>query len=262
MFDEAAEAAGKQYFRLGAMQVSPDGRYAATLVDDNGSERFKLRIREIATGRDVETVTEVGIGAPVWTADSRAIVFTEVNENWRSYRARLHRLGQPVASDRTLYEETQNIAFTVDVGRTQDRRYILISTGENSSNEVRFVPADNPEAPPVLIAARRPLIQYSVDSSHGKFWILTNDDHVNFRIAEADPAHPGDWHTIIAGSDAVYLRGITAFRDHLAITERVTASIRSACAPMTAASATSRSASRPTRSRSAPIPNMRRPPTG
>ena len=65
------------------------------------------------------------------------------------------------------------------------------------------------------------MIQYSVDSSHGKFWILTNDDHVNFRIAEADPAHPGDWHTIIAGSDAVYLRGITAFRDHLAITERV-----------------------------------------
>jgi oligopeptidase B len=221
VFDEVAEAAGKQYFRLGAMEVSPDGRYAATLVDDNGSERFKLRIREIATGRDVETVTEVGIGSPVWTADSRAIVFTEVNDNWRSYRARLHRLGQPAASDRTLYEETQNIAFTVDVGRTQDRRYILISTGENSSNEVRFVPADNPEAPPVLIAARRPLIQYSVDSSHGKLWILTNDDHVNFRIAEADPAHPGDWRTVIAGSDAVYLRGITAFRDDLSITERV-----------------------------------------
>ena len=157
VFDEPAEAAGKQYFRLGAMEVSPDGRYAATLVDDNGSERFKLRIRDIATGRDVETVTEVGIGSPVWTADSRAIVFTEVNENWRSYRARLHRLGQPVASDRTLYEETQNIAFTVDVGRTQDRRYILISTGENSSNEIRFVPADNPEAPPVLIAPPPPL---------------------------------------------------------------------------------------------------------
>ena len=88
------------------MQVSPDGRYAATLVDDNGSERFKLRIRDLATGRDIETVTEVGIGTPVWTADSRALVFTEVNEHWRSYRARLHRLGQPAASDRTLYEET------------------------------------------------------------------------------------------------------------------------------------------------------------
>ena len=221
IFDEAAEAAGKDYFRLGALEVSPDGRYAATMVDDNGSERFKLRIRDLATGRDVETVTEVGIGSPVWTADSRAIVFTEVNENWRSYRARLHRLGAPVAEDRTLYAETENVAFTVDVGRTQDRRFILISTGENSSNEVRMIPADSPETAPVLIARRRPLIQYSVDASHGKLWILTNDDHVNFRIAEADPARPGEWHTVIAGSDQVYLRGITAFRDHLAITERV-----------------------------------------
>jgi len=221
IFDEAAEAAGKDYFRLGALEVSPDGRYAATMVDDNGSERFKLRVRDLSTGRDIETVTEVGIGSPVWTADSRAIVFTEVNDNWRSYRARLHRLGEPVANDRTLYEETENVAFTVDVGRTQDRRFILISTGENSSNEVRLIPADAPETAPVLVARRRPLIQYSVDASHGKLWILANDDHVNFRIAEADPAHPGDWRTVIAGSDRVYLRGITAFRDHLAITERV-----------------------------------------
>src|SRR3954447_11811963 len=69
IFDEAAEASGKQYFRLGALQVSPDGRYAATLVDDSGAERFHLRIRDLATGHDLETVTEVGIGTPVWTAD-------------------------------------------------------------------------------------------------------------------------------------------------------------------------------------------------
>ena len=221
VFDEPAAAEGKQYFRLGALQVSPDGRYAAILVDDDGSERFQLRIREIATGRDVETVTEVGIGRPVWTADSRGIVFTEVNENWRSYRARLHRLGQPVAEDRTLYEETENIAFTVAVGQTQDRRWIVIQTGENSSNETRIVPADNVEAPLVLIARRRPNIQYSVDASHGKLWIVTNDEHINFRLAEADPAAPGSWRTVIPGSDEVYIRGVTAFRDHLAITERV-----------------------------------------
>ncbi len=221
VFDEPAAALGKQYFRLGSLEVSPDGRYAAILVDDDGSERFQLRIREIATGRDVETVTEVGIGSPVWTADSRGIVFTEVNENWRSYRARLHWLGHPVAEDKTLYEETENIAFTVAVGLTQDRRWIIIQTGENSSNETRIVPADHPEAPPVLVARRRPNIQYSIDGSHGKLWIVTNDDHINFRLAEADPAHPGDWHTVIPGSDSVYIRGVNAFRDHLAITERV-----------------------------------------
>jgi len=221
ILDEAAEAAGKQYYRMGAMEISPDGRFAAIMVDDDGAERFQLRIRELASGRDVETVTEVGIGRPVWTADSGGVVFTEVNAQWRSYRARLHRIGRPVAEDRTLYEETENIAFTVSVDLSQDRRFIFISSGENSSNEVRFVPADAPEAAPVLIAGRRPNIQYEVDASHGKLWILTNDSHVNFRLAEATPARPGDWRTVIAGSDRVYLRHVAAFRDHLALTERV-----------------------------------------
>jgi oligopeptidase B len=221
IFDETKEAEGKEYFRLGAMAVSPDGSKAAIMVDDNGSERFKLRIRDLATGKDIETVTEVGIGEPVWTSDSRAIVYTEVNENWRSYRARLHRLGQSAASDKTIYEEKENVAFTVGVGKTQDEKYILISTGENSSNEIRFVPARNPEAPLTLVARRRPDIQYSVDAAHGKLWVLTNDEHINFRVAEASPQRPGEWKTVIAGSDDVYLRGITSFRDHLVITERV-----------------------------------------
>ena len=37
IYDEPREAEGKQYFRLGALEVSPDGRYAAILVDDDGS---------------------------------------------------------------------------------------------------------------------------------------------------------------------------------------------------------------------------------
>jgi oligopeptidase B len=221
ILDEPAEAEGKEYFRLGAMEVSPDGKLAAILVDDNGSERFKLRIRDLATGKDLETVTEVGIGSPVWTADGKGIVFTEVNENWRSYRARLHRLGRPAAEAKTLYEETQDKGFSVGVGQSQDRSLIFISTGDNATSEVRFVPAADPEAPLTLISPRKTDRQYSVDAAHGKLWILANDEHVNFRVAEASPARPGAWKTVIPGSDRTYLRGITAFRDHLAITKRV-----------------------------------------
>ena len=221
IFDENAEAEGKEYFRLGAFAVSPDGRLLATLVDDDGSERFKLVVRNLATGENVETVTAVGIGQPVWTSDSAGLVFTEVNDQWRSYRARYHRIGGDPAAAVTLYEESADIAFSVGIGRTTDDRLILISTGNNSSNEVRFVPADNPYAPLTLICPRTPDVQYEVDSAHGNLWILTNDDHVNFRLASADPAAPADWTTVIAGSDRVYLRGIATHRDHLLITSRV-----------------------------------------
>lgn len=221
VLDEAAEAQGREYYRLGAFEPSPNGKLAAILVDDDGSERFKLRIRDLATGRDVETVSTVGIGSPVWTNDGAQVVFTEVNDNWRSYRARLHRVGQPVSTDRTLYEEKENKAFSVGVSKSQDRSLILINTGENSSNEVRFVPADRPDAAPVLISARKPDREYSVDAAHGKLWIVTNDDHVNFRLASAPVAKPGDWTTVIAGSEPTYIRGVSAFRDHLALTVRL-----------------------------------------
>ena len=221
ILDEPAEAAGKEYFRLGAMETSPDGKLAAILVDDNGSERFKLRIRDLATGKDLETVSEVGIGSPVWTADGKGVIFTEVNENWRSYRARLHWLGQPPAEAKTLYEEKQDIGFSVGVSKSQDQSTIFIATGDNATSEVRFVPASNPEAPLTLIAPRKKDRQYAADAAHGKLWILTNDEHVNFRLAQATPQKPGDWKTVIPGSDRVYLRGVTAFRDHLGITSRV-----------------------------------------
>ncbi|HEX8414579.1 MAG TPA: S9 family peptidase, partial [Sphingomicrobium sp.] len=147
IFDESAEAADSEYFRLGAMEVSPDGRLMATLIDDNGSERFKLRIRDIASGEDIETVTEVAIGQPVWTSDSTGVVFTEVNDNWRSYRARFHRLGDDPSAAATLYEETDDLGFSVGVSRSQDRRLIFVSTGDNATSETRFVSAQDPSQP-------------------------------------------------------------------------------------------------------------------
>jgi oligopeptidase B len=221
VFDEPAEAHGNHYFRLGAMEVSPDGKLLATLADYDGSERFQLRIRDLATGKDIETVTTVGIGQPVWSSDSAGIAFTEVNDNWRSYRARYHRLGRPADEDVTLYEETEELGFTVGLGRSQDRSLIFVSTGDNATSEVRFVPAADPSQPLTLISRRKPNREYHVDAAHGKLWIHTNDDHVNFRIAEADPAKPDEWRTVIAGSDRVYLTGVASYRDHLVVSSRV-----------------------------------------
>ena len=221
ILDEPREAAGKDYFRMGGLMPSPDGRYIAWSADSSGAERFTLVIRDLTTGKDVETVTTVANQPAVWSADSKAVVYNEVNDNWRSYRIRAHRLGTPPATDKTLYEETQDTGFTVGAYRTQDRKWIGIGTGNNASDETRLIPADDLDAAPVLVKARAPKVKYTVDSANGRLWILTNDDHVNFRLASADPARPGDWTTVVPGSDRVYLTGLSAFAKHIVLTERV-----------------------------------------
>ena len=220
ILDENREAEGKEYFRLGAMEVSPDGSLLAWTADASGAERFTLRIRDLATGIDVATVSDVVNGAIAWCAEGAAIAYSEVNENWRTYRIRVHLLGTDPPTDTTLYQEADE-GFRVAVGLTQDRQWLELATGDHETSEIWLLPASEPTATPHLVSGRIKGRQYSIDSAHGRFWILTNDAHVNFRLAEADWTSPGTWSDVIAGSDRVYLRGITAFAAHLLISERV-----------------------------------------
>ena len=220
ILDEAAEAEGKDYFRVATLEVSPDGRLMAWSADESGAERFTLRIRDLATGRDIETVSFVTSGDVAWSADSASLAYSEVNDNWRSYRARLHRLGTDPATDVTLYEEADE-GFRVHLGATRDRQWIAVATGDHETSEVRLLRAVDPAAPPLLVSARQPKRRYSVDSAHGRLWILTNDAHVNFRIARAHPGAPDQWETVIAGSDRVYLTGLACFARHMIVTQRI-----------------------------------------
>lgn len=219
VLSEPELAKGLGYFRLGAMRVSPDGKLAAYATDSDGSERFTIRIRDLATGKDIETVTKVSVGGVEWTADSKAIVWTEVNENWRRIKARLHVLGQ-TGEDRVLYEETEDKGFGVNVGKSQDGKWFVISTSDHVTSEVRLVPAANPTAPPLLVRARKAGVAYDVDVRGQTLFIRTNDDHVNFRVATAPLARPDQWTTLIAGSDRDYITGITAFTSYLAVQGR------------------------------------------
>ena len=48
------EAAGHDYFDLGAFDLSMDHRFAAWSMDTTGDERYTLRIRDLSTGTELE----------------------------------------------------------------------------------------------------------------------------------------------------------------------------------------------------------------
>ena len=212
MLDENKLAEGKEYFRLGAFSVSPDGNLLAYSFDDNGSERFEVRFLDLASGKELPDVIPGTLSSLVWSADSKSLVYGLANENWRTDNARLHVLGTEIAKDIELYKEEQD-GFTVGVGLTQSEKFIVIATGDNETSEVRLVPTDNPTAEQVLISPRKKGREYSVEEHDGTLYILTNDDHVNFRLATASLDNPGEWTTLIAGSDEFYLTDMTPFKD-------------------------------------------------
>ncbi len=220
ILDENELAKGKDYFKLGAAEVSPDGKLLAYAYDDNGSERFDLHIRNLETGEELKDIIPGTLSSIVWTKDSKGLVYGLANENWRTDNAYYHRLGDDPKKAKLLYKE-EDIGFGVGVGLTAQEDWIIIATGDNVTSEVRLVPADNPAAEPILVAPRKVGREYSVDVRDGTLYILTNDDHVNFRVATAGLKAPGEWTTLIAGSDRHYLTGVSLFKDFFVTEGRI-----------------------------------------
>ena len=219
MLDEPALAEGKEYFRLGGMDVSPDDRLLAFAVDDNGSERFTIRIKNLDTGELLPDVIEGTLGGFLFAGDGQSLLYGLVNEHWRIDVAKLHRLGTPVVDDVELYREADE-GFQVGLGLTQSRKWIAISTGDHVTSEVRLLPFDQPLADPIMVAPRQPGREYEVEEHDGTLFIRTNDTHTNFRLVTAPMERPGEWTERIAPSADFYLTDVTTFADFFIVEGR------------------------------------------
>lgn len=219
ILDEPALAAGKDYFRLGAISVSEDGRFLAYATDDDGSERFTARVRDLTTGDNLADVIPETMGALVWSDDASVLLYGRVNEHWRIDTLFAHRIGTPVADDVVLYHE-EDIGFQCGVGQTHSRKWIVLATGDNATSEVRLVPAADPFATPLVVRARTSGVEYDVEERGGVLYIVTNDVSPQFRLVTAPVTAPGEWTERIAARDDFYLTDVTCFADFFVVEGR------------------------------------------
>jgi len=222
LLSEPELAREHDYFTLGGLAVSPNGRYLAWSADTSGSERFVLRIRDLETGELLHEPIENTTGNPVWTADSAHLAYVVVNEQWRPYQVRVHRLHTSTGQDRIVYEET-NESFFVGVDKTASDDYVIISSGDHVTSESFFLPADDPAAAIAAFTPRRAGHEFSVDHGEGWFYFLSNATHKNFALLRAPVATPGEahWETLIAGSDEQYLTWFMRLEGRLVVGERI-----------------------------------------
>jgi len=219
ILDEPALAEGKEYFRLGAFSVSNDARLLAYAIDDNGSERFEVRVKNLETGEHLPDVIPGMLSEIVWTADDSGFLYGLANEQWRTDNARFHRLGTPIAEDIELFKEADE-GFRVGVSETSSRKWIVIATGDHVTSEVYLLPADNVLAAPICVSPRKVGREYDVDEHDGTLFIHTNDVDPNFRLCTAPIEAPGEWTELIGPSKHFYMTGIDCFRDFFIVDGR------------------------------------------
>ncbi|RWM05590.1 MAG: S9 family peptidase [Mesorhizobium sp.] len=222
LLDGDKEAEGKPYFRLGGVDHSADHRKLLWAFDDKGSEFFSLRVRDIASGKELaDQVPDTG-GGGVWNAGDGGFFYTRLDDNHRPSKVFFHALGDSPEIDRLIYEETDP-GFFMDVSGTRSNDWIMIGINDHETSEYRLLRADQPFAEPKLVAARETGLQYDLEEGGDIFFILTNADGAkDFKIMTAPVENPAraNWTELVPHEPGRLILSALGFKRHMVRLER------------------------------------------
>jgi oligopeptidase B len=253
LVDANREAEGKEYYRLVGRAISPGQDLLALTEDTRGRFQHTLRIREIATGRDLpERIA--GLQAQVAWGDNQTLYYVENDPvTLLSTRVKKHVLGTDPKSDPVVYEE-KDTSFYLGVGKTGDERFILMRLDSTVASEVRFIDTRDPSGTLRVLAPRERGVLYEADHVGGRWVIRTDWEAPNFRLMTVADAGVGEtpsppaggrgqgrggtgsntrskWRELVPHDPKVFLQDFAVFDDYLAVGERSEGLLRLRYAP-------------------------------
>lgn len=226
LLDANKLAEGKAYSSVGDTQHSRDHTLFAYAEDAQGSEVYRIYVKDIASDAFLGETIESAMGGFVFSADGQWIFWINRDDNGRSDKIlkRLVRGGEIT----TVYEEPDDGMY-MGLGATADDRFILITSANGEQSEARYVPADQPEAAPVVIEPRREAVRYDADH-WGDRWVIRTDADgaVDFKIVTAPTETPGraNWTDLVPFTEGRLIESIVPYSGHLARVERYDANTR------------------------------------
>ncbi|QIO30416.1 S9 family peptidase [Bradyrhizobium sp. 1(2017)] len=225
VLDGDALAKDHKYFKFGGSRHSYDHKLQAWSADTKGSEYFSIRVRDWASGKDLDDLVEETDGGIVWSADCKSFFYVKLDDNHRPMQVWRHRLGTGQADDTLVYEEQDSGWFT-HLHESTSGRFCVIAGGDHETSEQRLIDLANPEAPPRLVAAREEGVQYSLADRGDELFILTNaDDAIDFKIVTAPLSQPerSNWRDLIPYRPGIYIIDLDLYAGHLVRLERANA---------------------------------------
>ncbi|KJC57508.1 peptidase S9 [Bradyrhizobium sp. LTSPM299] len=222
VLDGDALAEDHDYFKFGGSRHSNDHRLHAWSADTKGSEYFSIRVRDWASGADLDDVVEETDGGVVWAADSNSFFYVKLDDNHRPMQVWRHRLGTAQVDDILVYEE-QDPGWFTHLHESSSGRFCVIAGGDHETSEQRLIDLADPDAPPRLVAAREEGVQYSIADRGDALFILTNaDDAIDFKVMTAPLGSPqrASWRDLIPYREGIYVLDVELYANHMVRLER------------------------------------------
>ncbi|MFL5584306.1 MAG: S9 family peptidase [Gemmatimonadaceae bacterium] len=220
IIDENALAAGKKFSSLGDWAVSPGTTKFAYLHDTTALRVYTLYVKDLGTGKLLGDSISRVVPSVAWANDT-VLFYQKADSARRSDAVWRHILGTPQSSDVEVFHEN-DVLNNVNVGRSKSGKFIVISDDGFTSSESRVIPTANPFAAPIVVAARRPNVEYQLDHIDGAFLMTTNDGARNFKVMRIadDQVGSGQWTEFIPTSDSVFIEFLEPFKNNLVVVQR------------------------------------------
>jgi oligopeptidase B len=218
--DDNALAVGKKFSSVGDWAITPGGNRLAYLHDTTALRVYTLYIKDLSTGKLLADSISRVVPSVAWANDT-VLFYQTADSARRSDAVWRHVVGTPQSSDVEVFHEN-DVLDNVGVGRAKDGKFMMIYDDGFTSSEWRAIPTANPFAAPIVLAARRPNVEYQVDHIDGAFLMTTNDGAQNFKVMRIadDQIGKGQWTDFIPTSDSVFIEYLEPFRNHLVVVQR------------------------------------------
>jgi len=219
LLDVNALAEGHAFMSVGSFNVSDDNTLLAFSTDSTGYRQYELQVKDLRTG-EILPMRAQRVTSVAWAADNRTLFYTQEDATTkRSHRFYRHVLG--TNEHELLYEEPDE-RFSVWIGRTRSRDYLVLGIGSLTTSEARILEAANPTGGWRTVAPRVQDREYDVDHRGDKLYIRVNDKGRHFRLVSAPVGDPSEknWTEVIPHRESVMLEGVDLFRDHMVVFER------------------------------------------
>lgn len=215
-------AEGKSFYQVGGSATSPDQKTLAFAADEVGRRIYTIHFKNLETGEiSTKSIPDV-TGNFTWAADNLTLFYSKQDpETLRSHKIYKHLLGTDPEQDKLIFEEKDE-EFSCVVHKTKSEKFILIHSESTISSEVRFIPADQPDASFEILQRRIPQLEYAADHYGDHFYIRTNDQAQNFKLVKAPITNPSkeNWEDVIPHRPEVLLEDFDLFSNFLVTQER------------------------------------------
>jgi len=223
LLDANVLAVGHDYYRIGAVEVSPDSTWLAFCEDTVGRRQYTLRFKNLRTGEILDDAIADVESDLAWANDNRTILYVKKDpETLLGIFVKKHVRGQDPREDVLVFEQTDK-SFYTGVSKSKSEQFIFLHMESTVASEWRYARADDPALEFTTFLPHERDHEYQIEHFGDVFVIRTNWQARNFRLMQSPvnaPAARADWKDLVAHREDTFIEEFDVFAGFLALSVR------------------------------------------